>query len=257
MQQSYRAFTLIELLVVISIIALLLSILVPGLRAAKKLAQATVCKTNLKQWGICYLMYTEDWEGKFPEFIHPQGVFMESLRDYFDDVDKLRVCPSANKASTANPTGVEPLSFFGSTFKAWQVDPDAIWLDDDDWGLGSYTENGWIRTWFDPSKEWSKIYAVQTTSQVPLLLDGRWPDSHVESDVPPEPNPLSEVDFYNIGYWSTIRTYMMRRHKDGINGVMADMSVTYIKAEDLWSYKWHQTFETQRDVNLDWLDEGL
>ena len=263
MQQSYRAFTLIELLVVISIIALLLSIMLPSLRAAKKLAQAVVCKSNLKQWGLCYSLYMNDWGGSFPIWDPPNHSYMESLRNYYDDINEMRTCPSAKKVSSLNPTGLEPLSFFGSTLSAWQADPAAAWLDDEDWGIGSYTENGWIRdsknieAMIDTSKEWVKLSSVKATSQVPLLLDGRWPDSHVESDLPRQPNPQKETTFYNIGNWSTIATYMMRRHKDGINGVMADMSVIHIKAEDLWSYKWHKQFETRRDVNLGWLDEGL
>lgn len=56
----FGGFTLIELLVVISIIALLLSILMPSLGAAKDLAKATICSANLRQIGIGLQMYTGD-----------------------------------------------------------------------------------------------------------------------------------------------------------------------------------------------------
>lgn len=51
-------FTLIELVVVVAIIAVLVSILLPGLKLARARTQVALCKTNLKQIGSAISMYT-------------------------------------------------------------------------------------------------------------------------------------------------------------------------------------------------------
>ena len=60
------AFTLIELLVVISIIALLLSVLVPSLSKAKKSAQLVLCRNNLHQWAVAIETWAVDHDGVAP-----------------------------------------------------------------------------------------------------------------------------------------------------------------------------------------------
>jgi len=60
-----RGFTLIELLVVIAIIAILASILFPVFGSARKKARQATCASNMKQLGLAFHMYLEDWDENF------------------------------------------------------------------------------------------------------------------------------------------------------------------------------------------------
>lgn len=70
---SKRGFTLVELLVVIGIIALLISILLPTLSSVKRTANTTKCQSNLRQIGVAFRLYENQYDGRWPVCTHHEG----------------------------------------------------------------------------------------------------------------------------------------------------------------------------------------
>jgi prepilin-type N-terminal cleavage/methylation domain-containing protein len=59
--RTQRAFTLIELLVVISIVAVLVSLLLPSLRNAREVGVMIKCSSGVRQVGLAHSIYMTDW----------------------------------------------------------------------------------------------------------------------------------------------------------------------------------------------------
>jgi prepilin-type N-terminal cleavage/methylation domain-containing protein/prepilin-type processing-associated H-X9-DG protein len=67
--RGQRGFTLIELLVVIAIIAILAAILFPVFAQARDKARQSSCLSNMKQIGTATMMYTQDYDERYPNHI--------------------------------------------------------------------------------------------------------------------------------------------------------------------------------------------
>ena len=64
---NYRAFSLIELIVVIAITAILMGLLMPGLRAAREAARRLICASNERQIGVGLALFAKDENERMPE----------------------------------------------------------------------------------------------------------------------------------------------------------------------------------------------
>lgn len=62
-----KGFTLVELLVVLAIIAILAAILFPVFATAREKARQSDCLSNIRQLGIGFSLYLENWDRAYPQ----------------------------------------------------------------------------------------------------------------------------------------------------------------------------------------------
>jgi len=96
MSNSFKvrsAFTLIELLVIIAILA---AILFPVFARARENARRSACQSNMKQIGLGFLQYAQDYDESFPYGNNISGAkahWVEPIMPYVKS-QQLFVCPS-------------------------------------------------------------------------------------------------------------------------------------------------------------------
>ncbi len=66
-ENARAAFTLIELLVVIAIIGILAAMLFPAFARARENARRSACSSNMKQLGLGFLQYLQDYDERYPK----------------------------------------------------------------------------------------------------------------------------------------------------------------------------------------------
>ena len=207
-----------------------MSILMPALSRARKQARAVACQSNLKQWGLSYAMYCDDNNGCFfsGEGVGHGQYWRDTMRPYAKNV-KMWLCPQATKAEGGGvPT---------QTYRAWKYQND----------VGSYGLNGWVLNpgnfvWRTPASDYWRTSRVKGASNIPVFTDmwyvDAWPrddDEEYDRETGPGDHPDD----------NEMRRVCVNRHDGFIKVLFMDWSVRRIGLKELWTLKWHKTFNTR------------
>ncbi len=235
---SRRAFTLIELLVVIAIIAVLMSILMPALNRVKKQAKAVACQSSLHQWALFWSMYTSDYDGNFfdergGEDTSSKDRWPIALQSLYKNI-KMRLCPMATKIETEG--GINPFMAWGGT----GVFSDGTY--------GSYGLNEWlskrttISSYDEPVKgNYFGNVNAKPANNIPVFIDCAWYDVWpFDVDNP----PISDGDLTDCKGKNEMRRVCINRHDGFVNCTFLDWSIRKVGLKELWTLKWHKTFNT-------------
>jgi prepilin-type processing-associated H-X9-DG protein len=214
----------------------------------RRRAKEAVCQSNLRQWDDIFHDYMRENEGRFYTGIGAQGYAWIGLmeeRYRSPGQNRLWFCPEAVRPlldKRGNPTGGSDV------FSAWGFFMEWTWSDLGEDGIaGSYGLNGYTLRIPDsgsyegnvsPVNGWRDLQSVPHPATVPLFVDA------LRFDLWPKATDLPTVS--EVMPWSSnnMARCCINRHNGAVNCLFVDGSVRKVGLKELWTLKWHRSFDT-------------
>jgi prepilin-type N-terminal cleavage/methylation domain-containing protein/prepilin-type processing-associated H-X9-DG protein len=248
-----RGFTLIEILVVVAIIALLISILLPSLGAARSRARSVVCCSHLHLLGQAMFFYANDNQNKIPRhYTLPPTDKTVSARNPALLVPELFSRYIGGPKGALIPRGLDPVNIVGADKKTRDqmlarifIKMDVLqcpsfppWPGDDQPHVVSeqaydYVVNAFVmdREYFvdggrvTDNADYSKLDLVPQPGRIFYLLDGNrnlQPDLFTDHDMYGYGTSKVHQETLYLWYGASPRMIDDDRHAKRANGVFHD-----------------------------------
>lgn len=216
------AFTLVELLIVIALVAVLLSILLPALGAARRSAQDVQCLANLRQIATASLTYAQDEQGYSPalgvpwttppfwalEVQRQSGVAGTSAAQLYHE-RSLLVCVAANRTYAGHMTRTYAVNVTGHAGAVG--DPDH----------------------YDTGRAHIKLWALKRPADSAWYFDSAV--APVIGDGPPPTRTISTLDFRAATHVANRLGYYHQPRRDHFQVARCDGSAApYATPPTIW-----------------------
>lgn len=253
-----NAFTLIELLVVTTIIAVLIAILLPSLKQARAAAQRAYCASNTHQLHVAQTLYLADnFNLLFPYYWNAEAgagkVWTYELKPYINAAHDVLKCPSTEDPPGKSVWGNDPNpssanTRMGSARMTWgdqrhgEVEP---------WDRSSYGYNTWLcydNRYIADSDVFKSLNEITMPSRVPMLGDSAWRDLY-RGTLKIFPSNMDDPYRSMASSMDTVALWCTNRHGRATNVVCMDGSSSAVVLTELWSFKWHKSYDTTTPVS--------
>jgi len=216
-------------------------------------AKEAVCQANLQRWGDIFGGIVEENDGKFLSGVTDNGYWWpmqlsEELQDW--KRNRLWFCPEATtpmqdesgrieRVSRASAWGIYQVSTMSYQGVTYSGNPNGF---AGSLGLNAYVipipEDQGTYEGVPAADRWRDLRNVPSADSVPMFLDASrfdlWP---LDRD-PPAPTEMVPTGSNHMA------KCCINRHDGAVNCLFVDGSVRKVGLKELWTLKWHRSFNT-------------